>query len=318
MINEGNTQKIQEMEARYEAEAREKEILVLNKDKEIQAKTIEVQEAGIKARNSVILGALLALGLAIFATISFRQKQLLAQREKDLAAQKAKDLENQQQMIRMDAIIQGEEQERRRIAKDLHDGIGSMLAAAKLQVGTLSDKIPESSETQETYSLLDNTYEEVRRIAHNMMPKALLQLGFVPAIKQLTTYVSQGSPLDIHVEVLNPWPKLADHQELILYRVIQELLNNIQKHAHATEAWVQFSYFEEELSIMVEDNGVGFDQKTQSNGMGLESIGSRIAYLKGEVELDSQPGKGTSISLRIPHRSKITDPKVYDTRNTSG
>ena len=316
LINEGNTQKIQEMEARYEAEAREKEILVLNKDKEIQAQTIAAQKAGLQARNAIILGVLMALGLAIFATISYRQKQLLAQNEKDLAAQKNRELQNQQQMIRMNSIILGEERERRRIAKDLHDGIGSMLAAAKLRFGTLTDKIPSSHETKETYSLLDNTYEEVRRIAHNMMPKALLQLGLIPAVRQLGDFISGGGNLAIHVESLEEWPKLPDHKELLLYRIIQELLNNVQKHANASEAWVQFSYFEGESSIIIEDNGVGFDLETQKKGMGLESLRSRVEYLHGELEIYSHPGKGTVVNIRVPHQTQENLTNSYETYNS--
>lgn len=317
LINEGNTQKIQEMEARYEAEAREKEILVLNKDKEVQAQTIEAQKAVLRARNAVILGALFALGLAIFASLFYRQKQLLAQKEKDLAAQRNRELKSQQQIIRMDALIQGEESERRRIAQDLHDGIGSMLASAKLQVSTLTEKVPNTQEIRETQSLLGSTYEEVRRIAHNMMPKILLELGLIPAVKHLGENLERTGYIDVHINALSDWPTLPDHEELILYRIIQEVLNNIQKHAHATEAWIQFSHFEGESSILIEDNGVGFDPNSDKEGIGLESMHNRVAYLNGELEIDSQPNKGTAVTIRIPDKTNKKLGELYETHHTS-
>lgn len=303
IINEGNTQKIQELEARYEAQTRENQILV-------QKQTIQTQESDIRLRNFIIVLTMAALALAVLGVFFFRQKQILAKREKELEQQKLQDLQNRQKLIRMDAVIQGEEKERRRIARDLHDGIGSMLAAVKLKVGMLKGSSEKVENTEEAYSLVNDTYEEVRRIAHNMMPKVLLQMGLVPAVRQLTEQISASDKMHIKVEAVNDLPELADYDELILYRVVQELINNIVKHAHATEAWVQFSHFEEELSIMVEDNGVGFDSNARKDGIGMENIRSRIEYLEGELEIDSQEGKGTVITLHIPtqkgEQAKIT------------
>ncbi|MEL6194045.1 MAG: sensor histidine kinase [Bacteroidota bacterium] len=297
LINEGNTQKIQELEARYESRNRESRIQLLANEKELQRKTIEAQVAGIRLRNLIIMTVVFALGLAVLGLVFYRQKKLLAESMQQIEQQKVMDLKNQQQIIHMDAVIQGEEKERRRLAQDLHDGIGGMLAAAKLKVAAVSthkDEIGEAS------TLLDDTYEEVRRIAHNMMPKVLVEMGLVPAIQQYAQQLSDSSSLTINVQILQSIPELTSHQELSLFRIVQELLNNIVKHAKANEASVQFSFFEGEISIMVEDDGKGFDPVQAKGGMGMKNLEDRIAILGGEWEIDSQVGRGTNISIHIP------------------
>ncbi|MEM9936301.1 MAG: sensor histidine kinase [Bacteroidota bacterium] len=297
LINEGNTQKIQELEARYESRSRESRIQLLASEKELQQKTIEAQVAGIRLRNLIIMTVAFALGLAVLGLVFYRQKKLLAESMQQIEQQKVMDLKNQQQIIRMDAVIQGEEKERRRLAQDLHDGIGGMLAAAKLKVASVSTHKDEMGEAS---TLLDDTYEEVRRIAHNMMPKILLEMGLVPAVKQYAQQLSDSSSLAISVEVLQSMPELTSHQELSLFRIIQELLNNVVKHAEANKASVQFSFFEGEVSIMVEDDGKGFDPVQAKGGMGMKNLEDRIAILGGEWEIDSRVGKGTNISIHIP------------------
>ena len=297
LINEGNTQKIQELEARYESRSRESRIQLLASEKELQQKTIEAQVAGIRLRNLIIMTVVFALGLAVLGLVFYRQKKLLAESMQQIEHQKVMDLKNQQQIIRMDAVIQGEEKERRRLAQDLHDGIGGMLAAAKLKVAAVATQ---QAEMGEASTLLDDTYEEVRRIAHNMMPKVLVEMGLVPAVQQYAQQLSDSSSLTISVEVLQSMPGLTSHQELSLFRIIQELLNNIVKHAEAHEASVQFSFFEDEISIMVEDDGEGFDPVQAKGGMGMKNLEDRIAILGGEWEIDSRVGKGTNISIHIP------------------
>lgn len=317
LVNERNTESIQELEAKFESEKREKEILVLNHEKEMQAQTIEVQQAGINLRNSVIFGVLLALGLAITAVVSYRRKQLLTQREKDLEHQKVLKLQSQQKLMRLNAMIQGEEGERRRIAKDLHDSVGSMLAAIKLQVGQFSEKALGPEKKEKAYSMVNNTYEEVRRIAHNMMPKTLINQGLIPAIHQLGEDLIKSNDIDLHVEVLSDLPPLSEHRELMLYRVIQEVFTNIVKHAHATEVWIQLSYFEGEWVVAMEDNGVGFDTSKAGDGIGMKNIESRISFLEAEWELSSQPGNGTVVSLHVPVQEKQTLELTHDSHRVS-
>ncbi len=312
LINESNTKAIQELETRYETEKKEREIILLQQQQKIQHQTIAAQKAGIKLRNVIILLILLGLMSAILGIFSYRQKQLLTQKENELQQQKLIELQQQQKMVRMNAVIHGEEQERRRIAKDLHDGVGSMLAAAKLQLGIYEDQFSQDSQAQKTYTLVSDTYEEVRRIAHNMMPKALLELGLVSAIRQLGEQLDPGKRMKIDIEEIQNIPPQPAFNELVIYRIVQELLTNILKHAHATEAFIQFSFFEDELTVSVEDNGVGFDEKHVSKGLGLQSIQQRIEYLEGEIEIDSKEGKGTVVTLRIPvsKQAKSYDPYI--------
>ncbi len=300
LINESNTEKIQELEARYENERKEKAIAQLNEEAAVQDATILKQKAVIRTRNAIIVGVLMALAIAAFATNNYRQKQQLARQEKEIEYQKRMELQNQQKLLMMDAMIEGQENERIRVAKDLHDGVGSLLAALKIRIGTIGTQETKDDSYQNVYQLAGNAYEEVRRVAHNMMPLVLINQGLISALKQLVSNVKESSHLDIHWQMLGAAPRLQPNEELMLYRIVQELLNNVVKHAEATEVIVQMSEDEHHHVLMVEDNGRGFDPGINKDGMGLENIRSRIEYLGADVDIDSQIGEGTTIILYIP------------------
>jgi len=299
LLNESNTAKIQELEAKYENERKEKEIAQLNVERAVQEATIQKQKVDIRTRNGVIGGVLLALALAAFATNNYRQKQKLAKQEQEIEYQKRVELQNQQKLLMMDAMIEGQENERRRVAKDLHDGVGSLLAALKIQVGSMGET-EKSAVLDKTYQMAGNAYEEVRRVAHNMMPQALIDQGLTSAVKQLVRQVGDSSGLDIHWQLLGNEPQLKSNEEMMVYRIVQELLNNIVKHAEASEVWVQISEEDHHHVLMVEDDGKGFDMNDQPEGMGLENLRSRAEYLGAEIEMDSRLGEGTAVNLFIP------------------
>ncbi len=299
LFNESNTAKIQELEAKYESERKENELAQLNEERAVQEAIIQKQKADIRTRNGVIAGGVLALVLAAFATNNYRQKQKIAKQEREIEYQKRVELQNQQKLLMMDAMIEGQENERRRVAKDLHDGVGSLLAALKIQVGTLGDA-EKSMMIDKTYQMAGDAYDEVRRVAHNMMPQALIDQGLIPALRQLAHQAGNSSGLDIHWQLLGNDPRFKANEEMMIYRIVQELLNNTVKHAKAREVWVQFSEEEHDYVLMVEDDGKGFDMNDQKQGLGLESIRSRAEYLGAEIEIDSRPGQGTSINLFIP------------------
>ena len=212
-----------------------------------------------------------------------------------------------QQDLATQAILEAEENERRRIAGELHDGLGQMFSTVKLNlsgVEPFADFRDEAARQSfaNTLALVDESCREVRSISHQMAPNALLKSGLVSAIRDFIRQVDQRS-LTINLDVQGLTGRLAPNTEAVLYRVLQEIVNNVIKHARASRLDIQLVKDADGLSVMVEDDGVGFvAARTQlaADGMGLKNIGSRVAFLKGSVDFDSSPGNGTVVSVWVP------------------
>jgi signal transduction histidine kinase len=210
----------------------------------------------------------------------------------------------EQQQLRFAAVIEAEERERKRIAVDLHDGVGQTMSAAKINLSSLQKELAfETDEQKDVFEkivgLVDESCKEVRSVSHSMMPNALLKSGLAAAIRnfihQLDSRVLQ---VDFYSEGLEE--NLGADKEVVLYRVIQECVNNVIKHASASRLQVALIKDEEGISVTIEDNGIGFERTAESTGIGLRNIRSRTDYLKGTVEWDTAPGKGTVVSIHIP------------------
>lgn len=201
------------------------------------------------------------------------------------------------------ALLQGQEQERGRLARDLHDGLGGLLSGTKLQLSILDTDQPNTIKVGIAKSInqIDGAVEELRRIAHNLMPDLLSKYGLTTAIEEFATRMSH-SGLDIHTAFINYSNSLEQEKELLIYRIIQELVNNAIKHANASEIIIQISEYQKMLNLIVEDNGQGFDiKKLETNkSAGFHNIESRIQFLKGTMNLHSEVNIGTSIELQIP------------------
>jgi len=213
-----------------------------------------------------------------------------------------------QQELRSRAIIEAEEKERTRIAKELHDGIGQQLSAAKLNISGLQASLHTNNDEekvmlQNAIDFIDESVKEVRSVSHSMMPNALVKSGLVSAIKEFVTKISSSGALKINLEIVGLSDRLEQTVETVLFRVLQELLNNIIKHAKAAYVNIQVIKHEKELTILIEDNGVGFDTEKElsnNNGIGLKNIQSRVAFLNGQVFFDSHISKGTTVTVEIP------------------
>jgi len=201
------------------------------------------------------------------------------------------------------ALLEGQEQERGRLAQDLHDGLGGLLSGTKLQLSNLNPHQSENIEEGISKSInqIDGAVEELRRVAHNLMPDLLMKYGLEAAIKEFATRMSNTS-LDIHTEFIKYSNSISEEKQLIIYRIIQELVNNAIKHAHTSEIIIQISEEENVLHITVEDNGKGFDHKKLDvkKTAGFHNIESRIQFLKGTMNITSELNIGTSIELQIP------------------
>jgi two-component system, NarL family, sensor kinase len=215
-------------------------------------------------------------------------------------------LEKERQLTTVEAVLKGEEQERSRLAKDLHDGLGGMLSGIKYSFQTMKGNLIMTPQNQQTFErsmdMLDSTIKEMRRVAHNMMPESLVRFGLETALQDYCNDINLSGALQISYQSLG----LEDYDfeqtmAITIYRIIQELINNILKHASAKTAIVQITKSDSLLAITVEDDGKGFDPGIldQSKGMGWINIRNRVDFLKGKLDVNSQAGNGTSVQIEF-------------------
>ena len=228
----------------------------------------------------------------------------LKQRQK-LLQNKIINIEQQKKLELTQAIIDGEEMERVRLAKELHDGIGGLMSMIKLQFTNFKkshSEIQQNDEYNDALNLLNTASQDIRKISHALMPSALERLGLIDATEQFCTQMQQSANIEIDFQHYNLETRLPQKMELLIYRMIQELLNNIIKYANAKEVLVQLSKTEKIISVTVEDDGIGFDVSTIKNkdGIGLHSMQNRINLLGGKMDIDTAIGKGTSIHVELP------------------
>ncbi len=279
------------LEAKFRNEQQRVEIL--QKENELTRSEADLQLASARVRNVSILAGGLALGaLLLFAWF---------QQRKRLAEQTLLTVQESQRAAAMEAMIAGEERERSRIAKDLHDGLNGTLATVKMYLNGLVKDVPELS-TSDRYEkakeILEGTSVEVRRISHDLMPVVLMRDGLVDALRSYTSNINESGVLSMELVAVGMKERLNDSLELALYRIIQELINNVVKHANATKCIVQLSRADQFLEVTVEDDGDGLEGDVDQ-GLGLRSIRSRVEMLHGDSEFKSEKGVGTSVYMRF-------------------
>ena len=196
------------------------------------------------------------------------------------------------------------EVERSRLAKDLHDGLGGLLSGIKLTLNSVADKVPETNTLlfHKANNQLDTAIREMRRMAHNMMPEALLKFGLGEAIQDYCDGINESNVVKMKFIQIGSLQGLTQSAEIVLYRVVQELTNNALKHAAARNIFIQITKHPRGITVTVEDDGKGFDTAmlSKGNGQGLKNVQSRIEYLKGEYDMKTEKGNGTSINIEIP------------------
>lgn len=296
LLNEETAMIVQEMDQRFQTEKKDKEIAQQKAELEQQQNALRQQ-----AFDNILLliGILLLVALSAFVIIiNRRNKQLNEQRLS--AMQKEKE----SQLLR--AMIKGEEQERVRIARDLHDSLGAIMASAKLRVNTLSHQIPQLK-TMDSFhvaeELIDEACHNVREISHDMMPGSLGKYGLEDAVRRMCATIEKGRP-ELSVTYI-PFGLEGLEDGIVatnVLRMVQELLRNVLKHAAAKEVIVQLILEDQQLIITVEDDGKGFDTQDEKfqAGLGLESIQTRALSLHGQLEIESAPGEGTTFTISIP------------------
>ncbi len=270
------------------------------------------QEARIERQRLMNMGLLITgIILAILALIfyqNYMKGRVIGKQRKELHAQKITSLEKENRLAQVEAMLAGQENERERIAKDLHDGLGGVLSTIKIQFDAFleEDMVPSMSQPfQKANQMLDEACDEVRRIAHNMVPEIITQLGLIPALEDLA-FNLRNKDIKVHVETLNLNRQLSPELKKTIYRIVQELFSNIAKHAEASEVILQLSEQEDHLSLIVEDDGAGFDAFTPSIGMGMKNISSRVDFFQGTFDIESKKGEGTTVTVRLPLQNVLS------------
>ncbi|WP_108422738.1 sensor histidine kinase [Flagellimonas amoyensis] len=213
--------------------------------------------------------------------------------------------QREQQIISMRSMLEGQEKERSRIARDLHDGLGNLLSSLKVNIGSLQINFDDTNSKKiygSASQMIDEACTEVRKIAHEMMPQSLKKLGLRKAIEDLVTKMDAIHGFHAEFHVHGKEKVFDDNTNIMLFRIVQEALNNIVKYAEAKEVSVQITYSNHWFDLTIEDDGVGFDPKTlkDDKGMGLKSIAFRAEFIGGTFDINSRPGMGTLVTISIP------------------
>ncbi|TAD92494.1 MAG: hypothetical protein EAY75_02410 [Bacteroidetes bacterium] len=261
---------------------------------------IQEQQFAITKRNYWLGGG--AIGVLLLGLLAYNSYQRFKlKKDKQLQAEVMR-----QQDLATKAVINAEEKERERIAGELHDGVGQLMSAARMNLGAFESQLERLDEKDKVrfgkiIDLVDESCKEVRAVSHQMMPNALLKRGLANAIRDFLEKLDTGVlKVDLYTEGLNE--RIDPNIEGVLYRVVQEAVNNVIKHSSASRLDLALVKEQTEISITIEDNGKGFDSSdaTKFEGIGLKNIGSRIAFLRGTVEWSSKPNQGTLVSIHVP------------------
>lgn len=275
-----------EMEVKYQTEKIENDLL-LEKQNNI------IQQLKIEQKNRFIIAVTaLSVVLVLIIFIWYQRKIRIKQAEKD----KAIIDERNKGLV---AVIEATENERQRIAKDLHDGIGQQMSGIKLIIANVADK--NDIQLKKVSELVDQTAAELRTISHQMMPKVLSAFGIEPAIKQTLEESLTDSNIVVEFDCFNIHQRLNNDVELVIYRVFQELLNNCMKHASATKITVQLYKNQNHIILVFEDNGKGFIVDSDAaDGIGMTNMKIRLEGVKGTIAFESHLNEGTVATIRIP------------------
>ncbi len=303
MDSRQTTWQVNQMEVKYRT---------LEKDRQIAENQLHIKDQKNRFKQKNLLLQVGIIGICSFSFFIFliyrinlkkKEKQLsLLQSEQVLLQQKEISLIQEQEILQLKSIIQGEENERSRIARDLHDGLGALIAAIKLNLGAAVRKQHSQQQTvllEETEQLMNDMAAEVRNIAHNLMPKNLLEKSLEEALLIYRNSVNAGEQLHINLHTYGDFSTLTNDSKLGIYRIIQELVQNIIKHAMATTATIQVLRVKDSLRITIEDDGRGFSPEDTSDGIGLQNVQLRVQAMQGSITIQPVSQTGTTIYIEF-------------------
>jgi len=290
VYNESKSKQLAEVNAKYQAEKKEQQIRDL-------AQRATIQELKLRQRNT-----LLAIAVMLFATFVVIGYQFY-NRRRILAQAALREEISRQRAITTREVLVAEERERKRIAADLHDGVGQLLSATLLNLGGFfkTRNIDPAADPQAARisGLVSESYDELRTLSHQMMPMALMRRGFAAAVGEMLSRLDEKT-ISATLEISGLDSPLSEDVETILFRVIQECVNNVIKHAQATSLSVQIDKDETGISVTIEDNGKGFNPTEKADGLGLRNMKARLSLISATIDIDSAPGKGTLVVIHVP------------------
>ncbi len=314
-----NFRKAMDYKEDYEKEKHQRELL----EKDQKIKSAEIDRLKEYSFRQTLVNYFFGIGLLLLLIIVFAIVKNYQERRKVRdQRQKIDKLLNDQELLALSKMLEGQEKERERVAQDLHDRLGGMLSVVKMQFTALSQSVdwvqPEHEQRYDkAMNLLDETCDSVRKVSHDISAKALQKFGLIPALNDLKVNIEDTQAL--RVEVIDTGfekHRLPAKYEVQVYRIVQELLGNVLKHADAQEVEIQLYWKHEEvnLHISVEDDGRGFDvaEAQAKRGIGLAGLDSRVKSLSGTYSIDSSMGKGTTVMLDIP--VSITTNEIGETK----
>jgi len=285
--------------AQVRFETAEKERRIAEQDQALALAAAEDRRKSVQ-RNALIGATAFLVLIALLLYRSMRNRQRLATQQKELHDKQVDQLLAQQELQSINAMLEGQESERDRMGRDLHDRLGSMLGGIKANLAALEDRVQamrEDQQYQKVNKLLDQTVSELRQISHDMAAATLSRFGLEKALNDLRDTLHINGRLHVELNTFGLDQRLERSMEIAVYRIIQELVSNVLKHAKASELTIGVTRAPGRLSVVVSDNGVGFDPSSVSSGMGLSNVRSRATAIGATVQVDSAPRKGTTVSV---------------------
>lgn len=298
------------IKANFEEDQKEKELLV--KDNMIAQVKLKNKEIANERKTLLIFGL---ISVVVLITILFfailrgnkeKRRTLMAQKDSLVHQQKVEELLKKQELKSIHAMIEGQEGERQRIARDLHDRLGSILSMVKVHFKSVENNVEElkvsnKNQYDKANQLLDTAVTEVRQISHDLASGVLSKFGLTAALEDLKETLEGSNQIEVEFVAYGLDDRLDNEIEITIYRIVQELVSNVLKYAQAKNITIQLMNSKNGLNVIVEDDGVGFDINADKEfGMGFKNIASRVDALDGKLNIDSTINKGTTISIDIP------------------
>ncbi|SFB91510.1 Signal transduction histidine kinase [Parapedobacter composti] len=305
-----NTKTLHEMEEKYKLAEAENNVLMLQRENEQKDFAIE--------RNRWYIGLLLGISIPLLATcilifLLYRNKRKLLVQQQRVHALDVERMEQVHRNSLLSALLEGQEKERERLARDLHDGLGGILSSIKMDLSRIAHALPEDVAQRpmlaSVASNVDGAVEELRGIAHSMMPSMLVKYGLVEALREFCDKLKRAG-VPVFYQVIHYRQPVARSREMALYRIAQELINNCVKHAEATEILVQLQQSDATVTLVVEDDGRGFDTARSRSGAGLRNVGMRTDLLEGTFDIRSDNGVGTTFTVECPISATLVSARI--------
>ena len=297
------SKQIEQLSAQYQTEKKEKQLLL--------------QTAEIKRKNIIIVGVIVSTLLLTLLGISYYRRRKLKEN-----AEFQRQLSRKKQEATQ-AVFEAEEREKLRIARDLHDGVGQLMTAAKMNLSAFyHDLHPKEEMYKHTVNkimeIVDDSCREIRTVSHNMIPNALINSTLSKALNSFVDQLDTHS-IKVHLFTEGLNGEMNSNMQMMVYRIIQECVNNVMKHADATVLDITITKDSNELSLTIEDNGKGYIvADANSDGLGMQTIKARVDYLNGNIEISSTPGKGTLVSIFIPVIEEVVGESGSPLNNKAG